>query len=68
MRGYSAVGKQRDHAAIEGWYVLWTAAADPVAIMHHFLIDPGAACIAYIVLNGVITGERAPFDQVSGCQ
>src|SRR5947209_3783800 len=57
-----------DHALVKGGQVFGTAAADPGAIAHHFLVNPVAACVADIVLDGVVAGQRFAFDKASGDQ
>src|SRR5947209_18998802 len=63
-----AAREEFDHACVKSWQVLWTAAADPGAITHHFLVNPVAACIADIVLDGVEAGHCFTFDEASGDQ
>src|SRR4051812_36593659 len=62
LRG-NRLGEQRDHLAIECRDVAGLAARHPIAVAHHFFIDPMRAGLSHIVLNSVIAGEGAIFCQ-----
>ena len=55
--------EQRQHLAIEGRDVRRLAAAHPISVAHHFLVHPLGPGIAQVVLNGVITRQRAAFGE-----
>jgi len=56
-------GKQSNDGPIESWQIAGTAAGHPIAVLNHFLVQPVAARIADVVLDGVTTGQRPPTHQ-----
>src|SRR4029079_11172622 len=57
--------EELDHLAIENRNVRRLPAAHPVSIPYEFFILPTRACVADVVLNGVIAGHRAVADTTS---
>ncbi len=53
------------HFAIECGNVTRLTAGDPVLVAHYFAIDPVAARIANVILDGVIAGQGSSAGQSS---
>src|SRR5437016_2323767 len=62
--GAGAFRKQRNHLAIECGDVVRLAAGDYAALIHNFLVDPGAACVAYVGLQRGPRSQCASADYV----
>ena len=56
-------GKQGNDGPIERRQIIGLSAGHPIAVLNHFLVDPVAARIADVVLNGMTTGQRPPAHQ-----
>ena len=53
-------GEEVEHGPVEGRQVGGLAAGYPVAVLDDFTIDPVAARVADVVLEGVVAGQRSP--------
>src|SRR5437588_12213602 len=63
--GHFTLREKLDHGWVKGRQIFGAAAAHPVAIAYHFLINPLGTSIADIVLDGVIAGHSFTLDQAS---
>jgi hypothetical protein len=63
LAGGQAAEKEAEHGPVERRDVAGLAAAHPVAVLDHLAINPVAARVPDVVLDGVVAGQPPPEDQ-----